>query len=266
MTASLSVNHFRTSNQEPPMKNFALTILIFCTGAAAAESPAKTEVQETRRRFEIVAAAGNVLYEITELARVSDAQSATYLLVRDEGHGECVMRHVWSFVDQTVTYRISDVKDRAFVQTSFTMPFQSKTRLDTMAEARRKDEATVNPAILKLETNSGRWDGVETEWEEHSRIRGLRRSLRQTVDFSLLEAIERMRGTIFGTVDGDPFFQLLARYVVYDSGSDSLQTGLTSRHAAPDCDFDASLGFPCTTKQKERVEKANKSGKPLQHY
>jgi hypothetical protein len=250
---------------DPTMKTLA-TILSVCALTALGDTTApKSEVRETRKHF-VVFAGDEILYEITEITRVSDALSAGYLLIRDTGHGDFVVRDTWTFEDQLAIHRMSDVKDRTFVQVSFSMPFVSKTRLDTMNEAR--ENPPQHPAILKLETNGGRWDGVETDWSEYRQIRQLRRDLRRTVDFSLVEAIERMRGTLIGLpgLAIDPFFKQLARYVVYDSESDELQKDVQIRDAKPDCDFDASLGFPCSAIQRERAAKAAKSQKPSRQY
>lgn len=242
---------------------------IFFVGAAVRLPAADINPKppsEIRRHFGITGPTGNVLYEVTEIIRVSDTVDSSYLLVRDEGHNDLVMRNAWTFADQKVVSRISDVKDRTFVQVSYTMPFQSKTRLKTLEEARTNRQLQQLPSILRFETNGGEWAGVETDWDEHVQIRRLRHDMRQTIDFSLLESIERMRGTLLSTPDGEKFFPLLVRFIVYDSGTDSAQEGLKTRDEKPDCGFDASFGYPCSEKQKERVAKAAKSDTLLKRY
>jgi hypothetical protein len=220
-----------------------------------------------RRHFEVIGPAGDVLYEVTEIIRLADDTHSSFMLVRDTGHGDFVMRNVWTFENQVAITRISDLKDRAFVQMAATMPFQSKTRLETMAEAKGNPWYAEVPLVVKMETNGGRWDSLETDIKESQMLRRIRHDLRRTVDFFLPEAIERMRDSLFGIAEGEPYLAMLARYVIYDVGSeDASQVGIKTGDAIPNCGFDQSFGFPCTEKQKERVAKAAKSGIPVPRY
>lgn len=233
--------------------------LIHCATAVAQEDrppiPEKQPPMEMRHHFEVVTSRGDVLYEATEIVWLSDEADASFLLLRDLGHGDFVLRHVWTFKDQVSVKRISDAKDRVFVQQSYELPYQSKTRLETLAEGRQHPQLFDVPLIFKLETNGGRWDGIQSDWDEHSRRRSLRQDVRRTIDRDLLEAIERMRGTLFGISEGYIYLSSVAQWVVYDfSAYDREQSDVEARDAMPDCSFDEALGFPCSTKQKERVE------------
>jgi len=238
--------------------------LVFAGVANAAEQPRESEV---RRHFEVLNSANEVLYEATEIVRLSDGADAMFMLIRDIGHGEFAMRRVWTFEDQNVVTRISDLKDRTYVQTTAKMPFHSKTRLETLAEGRRDPRHTEAPVMFKMETNGGRWDAVESDLEESSVLRRLRHDLRQTVDFFLLEAIERMRGSLLGIAEGEVYFPMLARYVIYDLDTEETEAvGIKTRDAMPNCGFDQAFGFPCSEKQKERVAKGVKTGAPVPRY
>jgi hypothetical protein len=222
---------------------------------------------DVRRHFQVIGPSDDILYEATEIVRLSDDTDAMFMLIRDTGHGDFVMRRIWTFENQAVVTRISDLKDRTFVQTTATMPFQSKTRLETLAEARRNPRHTDVPVVFKMETNGGRWDAVETDLQETTVLRRIRHDLRQTIDFFLLEAIERMRGSFLGVAEGEVYFPMLARYAIYDVDSeDTEKAGIKTRDAMPNCSFDQSFGFPCSEKQKERADKAIKSGKPVPRY
>ncbi|MDP9191103.1 MAG: hypothetical protein M3P06_05315 [Acidobacteriota bacterium] len=244
-----------------------MLLIMFVAATSLAADTQAVSVQDIRHHYQILGDKSAVLYDVTEINRYSDESSENYVLIRDIGHGDFVMRNTWSYKDQTVTYRISDVKDRTYIQASAITPFSSKTRLETLAESRRNPDLKQLPAIVKFETNGGRWDSIETDWEDENRLREFRHQLRQTFDFSLLEAIERMRGTVFTTEVADVFYALIGQLVVYDSTSeDKTAVGVKIQASTPDCAFDANYGFPCSAKQLERTAKAVKEGKALDRY
>ena len=226
----------------------------------------RSTVTETRQHFQVRMNDGTVLYDVTEVVRVGTATDQNHLLVHDRGHGHFVMRREWSFADQTVTYRISDVQDRTYIQHSYKTPFSSKTRLDTLAEARRDRVLLEMPAVVKLESNGGAWEGMDKDWDEYGRLREVRHNVRQTVDTFLLEAVERMRGTLFDTPPAAAFHQQLGRFILYDPHNDANEAAMAVVDAQPDCDFDQSFGYDCSKKQGDTVRAAAKSGKPLTRY
>lgn len=225
---------------------------------------AEPRQSERRRHFEILGTDGASLYEGTEIVRVGELSEEKLVLVRDNGFGDFVLRWAWDFRRQVVDHRISDVKDRSFLQSSSKSPFTSRTRSETMAEAGRNPSLTRVNALLKLETNGGVWEGMESEWLGDARaLRSLRHSLRVSLDPFIMEAIERGRGLLFATTEGEGFFLLVGRYAVYDTSLDKAGAEksedpptLDSKTAAPNCDFDQAFGFPCSDEQKERLKKA----------
>jgi hypothetical protein len=243
----------------------ALGMLLFALSVSAGESRSKPI--EMRNHFRITGQEGAVLYDITEVIRLADEVEENRLLIHDEGHGDFLMNRIWSYETQTITHRLNDLKDRAFVQISLKMPFTSKTRLETIAEAKRNPILVDTPAVVRLETNGGQWEGVHDDWDEYGRLRQFRHELRQTLDPFMLEALERMRGTVL-TLPGTPsaFYERVARFVVYDQRSDEAPVSVQRVDAQPDCDFDKSFGFPCSEKQLERVKKAVKDGSVLSTY
>lgn len=283
-----------------PTKCVLLVLLVFCLNVAAqtekppaaqAEEPDAEAVQaeeepeaqtekkiaplEYRRHFRVIDREQEQLYEATLIARISEEKDENYLLIHDEGHGEFIIRKVWTFENQQSVSRMTDIKNRSFIQASYIFQLSSKTRSDTHAEARRNPLLMDVPAILTLETNGGRWEGLDRDWNDAARLRQLRHQVRQTVDFSLLEATERMRGTLFA-IDSDAsfFYATVCKYVVYGTSRDetteddegSSSSGMKALDIAPNCDFDKQFGFPCSAKQLERVKKAAAEQKPLPRY
>jgi hypothetical protein len=263
------------------MRHIVLAVLVVMSTAVLAqedqpvvrETPAVTEF---RKHFEVVDGTGAVLYTVSAIVRFSEASAEDYVLVRDEGYGDYVLRNVWTFKDQISNFRISDVKDRVFLQVTYKFPFASKTRSATLEEGHRFPHVTDAGVPARIETNGGRWDGAEHDWDEGARLRAFRHQLRQTVDFSLIEAIDRMRGTLFTTDAASTFYFPLCKYAVYDDvdPAESTTTGndegaastVKTRDRAPDCDFDAHFGFKCSEKQLALVKRAAKEEKALVSY
>ena len=213
---------------------------------------------EHRRHLELRAKDGTRLYEWTEILRLSDRRTENHMPVRDEGHGDFVLHHISSFETQTTQYRISDVKDRAFLQLSFKLPTTSKTLAETLTETRDNAGLMDARTVVKVETNGGVWEDIESRGEELIELRALRHTIRGTLDRFLLEAIERGRGLLFSTSEASAFYLMLRGYIVYDTrGHEQAidDDGVVSLEAPPNCAFDAALGYPCSDEQKERIKR-----------
>ncbi len=237
---------------------------IFAPKVVCAEQATPTEI---RHHYRLTGESGSVLYDITEVTRMGDDFDENHFLVHDEGHGDVLLHRTWLFRDQIVTHRMNDLKNRAFIQLSYKPPFNSKTRLETLTEAKRNPVLVETPGVVKFETNGGQWEGIHTDWDEYGQLRQFRHALRQTLDPFLLEAIERMRGIVF-TLPGaaNVFYERVARFVVYDQRADDTLVSFKQVALQPDCDFDKSFGFPCSDKQLERVTRAAKDRLLLSTY
>lgn len=243
--------------------SFTIFASIAVTAIVGAEPPKVTDI---RQHFQITGGSENaVFYEVTEVIRLSDETDENHHLVHDVGHTDFVMKRVWSFKDQTITYRISDQANRVFIQFVYQTPFAARTRLETLKEARENAVLQETPGIVTIETNGGKWEAVDTDLTGEN-LRQLRRSLRQTLDATLLEALERMRGTVFATPIGEVFYVRFGRLVLYDERDSARVASAKVRDTAPDCSFDAGFGYRCSDKQVERVAKAAKEGRVLTKY
>jgi hypothetical protein len=240
--------------------------LLALATAAVAQEAAQEPPGSVRQHYQIVLD-GAVVCDVTEISRSSEERSENYVLVRDADHGEYVVRKIWTYKDQQSVYRLSDMRDRVFVQAVAKMPFTGKTRTATSQEARENPETVMRPVTLELETNGAAWDGVSTEWDDPVAKRHFRYTLRRALDPFLLEAIERMRGIPFKEGAMDVFYASIAQLVLYVDDAEELRASkLRQKDAAPDCAFDARFGFPCSAKQLARVKKSLAEGKPLTHY
>jgi hypothetical protein len=215
-----------------------------------------------RAHYQIVSESGAVAYDVTEIATLSDERTESAALIRDAEHGDFVFRKSWTYHDQSVVYRLSDVRDQTFVQASGRMPFSAKTREATMEQARVIDQL---PAIvLRFETNGSRWEGIPSEGGDVGAREHFRYELRMALDRFLLEAIERTRGVPFKDGVMDIFRVAFSTPVLYAaSENETTMRAMRIHETAADCAFDARFGFPCSAKQLARLKKAADAGKPV---
>lgn len=251
-----------------PMK-YALTIflLAFTSSLANAEMK-KAPVTEYRRHFQFLDLEKVPYYEATVVVRMSEERDEEFVLIHDQGHGDYILSKVWTFSDQLTTSRLSDIKGRTFIQVSYKLPLTGSTRTETLAEARKNPDIMNVPSVVTLETNGGQWEGLDRDWQSAARLRDFRRQVRQTVDLSLIETMERMRGTLFATDEGSFFYTTVCRFALYDIDTGDAEPPATveGTHAAPDCGFDKRFGFPCSEKQFARVAKAASEQQLLDRY
>lgn len=246
-------------------------ILLLALSALSLARPVTADepstIRETRKHFQVRGTEDTLLYDVTQIVRIGDEVQEKHLLIQDHNYGKVVIRWVWSYKEQVIIHRLSDLSDRAFIQHNYKTPFTSKTRLETMAESHANPLVSTTPGFFKIETNGGEFEGIHTEWTEHGTLRAIRNSLRLATDRFLLDAIERMRGSFAVTDQGSNFYQTVGRFLVYDNASDSaVSIPVEPVHGKPDCDFDDSFGYPCSEKQLARLEKAAREKTVLVAY
>jgi hypothetical protein len=234
---------------------FLLSVLAVDADEPPPLPPNRPRPEVVRQHYVLRGAGDTVLYEFTVIRRYTELKHDEVLLVRDPGHGDVIFESIQSWVEQQTMYRISDVRKRTFLQASFNSPFTSKTLRDTLEEAINNPVLGEVPRLITLTTNGGEWKTVETNLPEQSTLRQLRHDIRPSIDFFLLEAIERMRGALFQLPDGQLYFALLANYVIYDTSGEA-EMAAPPEPQPPACDFDKSFGYPCSTEQLTRIRNA----------
>lgn len=229
-----------------------------------ASAPAETvpaPVKEHRDHYVLRDTEGLVHYEITDISRMSDDLHEMFALVRDPDHGSFLLISRLSWADGQVSNSFTDIRQKDYIRVTYPMSTRARTVDEFIAQG-----GLLAPVNLTLSTNGGEWKGLETEWkEEWSKLRTLRHSVRRTVPFYLLEALERMRGAVLSDSVALHFYHGVARLVLYDT-RDEPQLRLEKVEQPPACDFDKSFGYPCSAAQLKRIKKAQDSGKPLSSY
>jgi hypothetical protein len=218
-----------------------------------------------RRHLELRGAQGALLYEYTIISSLSEAGTSEIILLRDPGHGDVLLEHVFSVEKHRSASRISDVKGHTFIEASMESPLTSKTLTDTFKEAHAQPELFKTPVPVTITTRGGEWRMSETELKDDQAVRRLRHEIRPTVDVYLLEAMERMRGTFFQTVNGVSYSFFVGQLLLYGP-ADEMNLNAGEVPQPPACDFDKSFGYPCSSEQLKRVKAAAEAGKPLEVY
>jgi hypothetical protein len=236
--------------------------------ADGASTPKIDKPAERREHFQVSTKAGDLLYHGTVITRISEKLDEKIVLVRDEGFMDLIFRQTSDYETQTDMQRVSDVAGRAFVQHSWRNHLTATTRTDALAEVRENEALLMAPVIVNIETNGGKWEDMEANADDIVAQRRLRHEQRITMSQSLLEALERMRGTFFATRPGQTFLTLLVRHLLYEGDREMHResSAVVVSNAAPHCDFDKAFGFACTDAQLKRIARAEKDGKLLTSY
>jgi hypothetical protein len=233
--------------------------------ATAMHGDEPSAMRGRRRHFQLVDKQGFLYYQATVINESSQELGRNRVLLHDVNYGDFVISRLRSYAEQTTTLTFSDKVGKAYARLKFKWPYTSKTLDDTLKEARRHPELENAPVIAILETNGGKWEAVETEWRGIQRLRELRTDVRRSMDFTLLEAIERMRSMALGIPDIEPVAKMITTYIVHGTEGEIMVT-LVDSTMAPDCEFDKSFGVPCSDRQLERIKKANEEHRQLEEY
>jgi hypothetical protein len=221
---------------------------------------------ESRRHFILRdPAQQTVYYEVTKIFKGTDESDETTIIVSDVEHGRIILQRRASYREHTASYSISDVKMRDYIRVSTKTAYAATTRTETLEESMTSPDPRMDTMVPTVTTPGGEWRPIIGEAGEWQQMRSLRRAIRPTISFFLLEAIERMRGTLFSTAVGSIYDHMVGSYVVYRDGDDP-KLELEEVTQPPACDFDQAFGFPCTAAQQKRIKKWADEGQPVEVY
>ncbi len=244
---------------------FGLAIALLASSALALE-PLRLP-PEMRRHQQVRTKDGTVLYTVTSIHRFAEKEAETIILVRDDAFIDLIFRGVISFEKQFVFHRLSDVRNETYVQRSYRSGLGAKTWSELRKLMHEQESARQAKVVLKIESNGGEWESSEEDRENSVLRRERVHNVRNSMTPSLLEVIERMRGTLFGTEAGNEIYIALAFELLYDVNEEAAtSTNVSLTDESPDCAFDKSFGYPCTESQLARIKQAAQDAKPLRAY
>lgn len=238
---------------------FPLILILLAQTADVGAAPAR----EFRRHFEASTRKGTRLYEMTVITRTKPDEDQHLVLIEDNEGNDYRFTHTRSYFKQETEYELRDVKRKTWVKTTYAYPYKSRTRDETAAEA--KLGARIDTP-LTVETPSASRTAPESAWNQTENARQWTGEIRDSLDPAFVEAIEKMRG---GLLVGEPilenFCHIVVHYVLHANDC-SNSSNMELRPAQADCSFDASMGFACSEKQKQRVTDAVAEGRELSQY
>jgi hypothetical protein len=235
------------------------------SGGLPAAQPAA--VKSVRSHLALSDSSGNLLYLLTAVTEVSDGGDSNILLVVDKMTDErFAMVRTFDIANHRSVVQIRDIAGKKFVSRSYPLPSAAKTREEL------QDELRSNPAlfevadpILTIETPSFAYTARASELTGTQSSGRWLSDLRQSLDPSFLEGLERMRSRLFVSKNGLTFYDTLGRYLFHGTCEASEAT-IEAAPEFPDCNFDKGFGYPCTDKQLERVSKAKDEKRDLTRY
>lgn len=247
---------------EPPQR---------ASARVASAAAASTELDSTARREHFVVRDGkkNLFFELTELVAMNDTQLDTVLLVWDHGTGLGVRFEARSdYEKKQAVVTAEELHGGSFLRVEFPLPHSGKTIREAIVEGRdnpKLDEAY--DGSLTFVTNSVRITTLESQWRDEATARAWRTQLRSSLSPSFLETLERLRELVLGTHPAFNSAATVARRLYHaDSGEWGRTSKLVMETAAPDCRFDAEMGYECSEEQLRRIRVAMEAGKPLIAY
>ena len=248
-----------------------LTALLafYLPAAAIGESP------NTRAPFERRAHSGLEshdrlrLYDVTVVTRTTESDDQTLWLVQDVLNGDrFILTKTLDFTSQELRYQIAFLGSKSAITAFFLLPFHARTRSDTLKAFHEMTPETFSKVDTEWTVDSGGFKitAHESEWKNNSlRGREWTSELRRVASPLLLEAIERMSGTLFATVELRGFAEAIAGHMLHRVNC-SETIGVSVVRLEPDCDFDAAFGYDCSTQQKRLIQTARSENKPVTTY
>jgi hypothetical protein len=221
---------------------------------------------EFRRHLTVNDARGSAIYALTEITTVTDAGTSGALLVHETlTNQRFVMSHKFDVAAHRTSNQVSDVAGKKYVRMSLDLPSAAKTRDDLAGELEANPELlNMADVIITIETTGFSQSVRDSKIREGLSRRALS-DLRESLDPSFLEGLERMRAELFATDVGKPFYATLGR-LLFHGGCEAATSDQKVVAESPDCDFDKSFGYPCTDAQEERIAKAKAEKRTLTRY
>jgi hypothetical protein len=246
---------------------YCLLVLSSFSALAADLDGASRQPVEWRSHSTVDDAHGNVLYVLTDIHRVRDAGGATVLLVYDKSTGQqFVMTRHYDIENHRSLMQVADVAGKKYFRQWYPLPSAAKTREELTAELESNPRLfDVADPVVTLETTAASHTARASELtriDPHARWVS---ELRESLDPSFLEGLERMRASLFGTAVGATFYSTLTSYLFHGGCAPAADDAHVMAEF-PDCGFDKSFGFDCSDLQKERIAKAREEKRALAHY
>ena len=238
------------------MSTRLLTAMLCALLRGAAGIAAEPALREFRQHYAIVSPGGLDDYSVTSIVRSSAARQEAIVLIENARGEQFRVLRSSDFEKHRAAYEIRDPVHNESVRLEFVMPMSAKTLSGIVDEAHRNPQIMDAEVPLEIYVSGNRAvSGLSGQWKDPAVERQWRAQLRQMITPSFLEHIEVMQTSgLFALpmLEGIDF--MLANHLLYRAGCGSAAP-LRAAPAAPDCAFDAHMGFACSDRQRERAAK-----------
>lgn len=206
-------------------------------------------VIETRSRW---AAKGQnrEAFDVVEIDRLSEAAGKSAFLVT-HGQDRYVILDVSDFAARKFTKIIRNTDTGEYLQATLYYQSVTSTRTEFLAEMKREAALGIqDDHAIVFKSHLGEY----TTRESQLYTPATQKALADIVTPRFSAALRSLQNELLGYLN----LQLVCRQVVapLTGGQCALQSAPTIHGAKPDCDVDASFGFPCTASQRARSTQA----------
>jgi hypothetical protein len=248
--------------------NRSVSVLTFLVATAAVSAQGgERDVFEYRQHFVIEDKSHSPVYVVTKMNRNSEAEDSDTFLIEDATTRErWIIVRLMDFTHQDVRYEIRPAAGGAKIAAWYALPFGGRTRTATLEAFHKMTPEVYSKFDVETTVDTGGRSvkAKDSEWTNELKAREWRTELRRVASPSFIEALERMRGTLYATTELQLFCQMIARRVLYAETCEAPNGVATDM--PPDCDFDAAFGYPCSEKQKKKIEKAKEEKRVVGLY
>lgn len=252
----------RRSREDVSGRAFFLFLALF---ALTLKGVGPDEAIETRDRFTVNTRSGDVLYTVTHINSVSQAETKEAFLIRDRFKNSYVFSNHSDFFRQMTKYEIRDLKRKNLMTVTLKFPFKSKTLDGTIKEARAKPELAEVPVPMTVEVVGLSKTVTDRALEDADMLREMRSDFREVIDPMLLEAIETMRDDLFPLLPFATYCSHLSPFILHGQPCGD-NARVEVKAVEPDCSFDAGFGYACNEKQKQIANQAKEKQKSTETY
>ena len=224
-------------------------LLILTLAAAASAQSTKPRITEFRKHWASARSDGTFFYEATTITDTLEPVTGTVALIRDDKGEQWKIESSLEWERGAAWHQITHLATGEYLRASYPVP--PMATMDT--------PEIMQPTKITLQTRSASRTAMEDEWDDAEKSADLRNDVRVSLTTAFLDGLERMSATLF---PHDTNFVQTASFVKLVSHAHECEAKprSTAAELEPDCKFDKSFGFPCSTAQEERIEKARKKG------
>lgn len=217
-----------------------------------------------RVHHRIVNADRSVAYEVTTLTDLKGSRHENVFLIRAANGDRIKITRVNDFARGIDEYLFEDLATHHKLRSSWKMPVTAPDAKTMMAKVNELTKAgRSNEIVMSIEANGKAVEYRDTDLKDSTKKAKLRGNIKRNIDAPLFVKLEGMRRAL-----ALPIFFSTCRVLEAIGEGDACpqESGLAFGLTAPDCAFDESFGYVCSSEQQRVIKEAFKAGKNPKAY